>query len=64
MPQPLYSPDLAHCDSWLFLRLKKWAFMVSVLGHLKLQVQHGSQPASHAEGGFVWVPASMAKVLQ
>jgi len=38
--------------------------MVSVLGHLKLQVQHGSQPASHAEGGFVWVPASMAKVLQ
>jgi len=53
MPQPPYSPDLALCDSCLFLRLKKWAFMFNVLGLLKLLMQHGSRPASHAKEGFL-----------
>jgi hypothetical protein len=52
MPQPLYSPDVAPCESWLFLRLKM-GFTVDVVGHLKLQMQHGSWPASHAKGGFL-----------
>jgi len=64
MPQPLYSPDLAHCDVWWLLRLKKWAFKSWCFGHLKLWMQHGSWPASRTKGGFLWVLASMAKVLE
>jgi hypothetical protein len=53
MPKPPYSPDVAPCDFWWFLRLKKWSFMMGVLGHLKLRMQYGSQPASRAKGGFL-----------
>jgi hypothetical protein len=38
--------------------------MMGVLGHLKLRMQYGSQPASRAKGGFLWVLAIMAKLME
>jgi hypothetical protein len=38
--------------------------MVSVLVHLKLQMKHGSRPAHCTKGGFLWVCASMVRLLE
>jgi hypothetical protein len=65
MPQALYFPDLAHCDIWwLAPETKKMGLQSWCFGHLKLWMQHGSRPASRTKGGFLWVFASMAKVLE